>query len=59
MELEPMAAYVYVISGEHGRQKIGVSDEPRRRLAELQTGSPFALKFEFVGEVENGGAGPV
>ncbi|NPU23936.1 GIY-YIG nuclease family protein [Bradyrhizobium denitrificans] len=54
-----MAAYVYVISGEHGRQKIGVSDEPRRRLAELQTGSPFALKFEFVGEVENGGAGPV
>ncbi len=54
-----MATYVYVISGEHGRQKIGVSDEPRRRLAELQTGSPFPLKFEFVGEVENGGAGPV
>lgn len=54
-----MASYVYVISGDHGRQKIGVSDDPKRRIAELATGSPYPLKFEFVGEVQDGGAGQV
>lgn len=49
-----MKNYVYVISGDHGRQKIGVSDNPNRRISELQTGSPFPLKFEFVGEAEDG-----
>lgn len=51
-----MKNYVYVISGDHGRQKIGVSDNPNRRLRELQTGSPYKLRFEFVGEAENGSA---
>jgi hypothetical protein len=54
-----MKNYVYVISGEHGRQKIGVSDNPRQRIKELQTGSPFPLNFEFVGEAENGNAGAI
>jgi hypothetical protein len=49
------ATFVYVIGGDHGRQKIGVSDDPGRRLAELQTGSPFPLKFEFVALTEGTG----
>jgi hypothetical protein len=53
---EPMAGtFIYVISGDHGRQKIGVSDNPRQRIRELQTGSPFTLKFEFVGQTEGTG----
>jgi predicted GIY-YIG superfamily endonuclease len=35
-----MKAFVYVISGDHGRQKIGSSDNPRQRIKDLQTGSP-------------------
>jgi hypothetical protein len=50
-----MATFVYVISGNHGRQKIGVTDNPKRRIAELQTGSPFSLKFEFVGLTQGTG----
>ena len=48
-----MKDFVYVISGEHGRRRIGCSDNPRQRLKELQTGSPYPLKFEFIGEAEN------
>ncbi|WP_315792234.1 GIY-YIG nuclease family protein [Bradyrhizobium sp. SZCCHNRI1002] len=59
MELELMKSFVYVISGDHGRQKIGSSDDPVQRIRSLQTGSPFPLKFEFVGEVENGAGGQV
>jgi Meiotically up-regulated gene 113 len=47
--------YVYVIGGDHGRQKIGVSDDPRRRIGELQTGSPFPLRFAFVGQTDGFG----
>jgi hypothetical protein len=47
--------YVYVIGGDHGRQKIGVSDDPRRRISELQTGSPFPLRFAFVGQTDGFG----
>jgi hypothetical protein len=53
------AAFVYVISGDHGRQKIGSSDNPRQRIKDLQTGSPFPLKFEFIGETENLGGGAI
>ena len=45
-----MKDFVYVISGEQGRRSIGCSDNPRQRLKELQTGSPYPLKFEFIGE---------
>lgn len=47
--------FVYVISGDHGRQKIGVSDNPPQRIKDLQTGSPFRLRFEFVGITEGTG----
>ena len=50
-----MATFVYVVSGDHGRQKIGVTDNPNQRLAQLQTGSPFKLQFEFVGLTEGTG----
>ena len=53
-----MKSFVYVISGD-GRQKIGSSDNPKQRIKDLQTGCPYSLKFEFVGEVENGAAGQV
>ncbi len=54
-----MRAFVYVISGDHGRQKIGSSDNPRQRIKDLQTGSPYPLKFEFIGETENQNAGAI
>lgn len=54
-----MKTFVYVISGDHGRQKIGITDDPRRRIKDLQTGSPYALRFEFLGETEDRGAGPI
>lgn len=54
-----MRTFVYVISGDHGRQKIGISDNPRKRIRELQTGSPYQLRFEFVGETEDRSAGAV
>lgn len=54
-----MKTFVYVVSGDHGRQKIGCSDNPRQRIKELQTGSPFPLKFEFIGEAENGSGGQI
>jgi hypothetical protein len=39
--------FVYVIAGDHGLRKIGSSNTPARRLAELQTGSPYRLWIEF------------
>jgi hypothetical protein len=42
-------SFVYVVKGDHGRVKIGVSTDPSSRLASLQTGSPFPLEFAFVG----------
>ncbi|MBR0693678.1 GIY-YIG nuclease family protein [Bradyrhizobium lablabi] len=52
-------AFIYVISGDHGRQKIGITDNPAQRIKDLQTGSPFPLKFEFVGETIDNVAGPI
>ena len=40
-------AFVYVIEGEHGRVKIGVSSTPPNRLATLQTGSPYRLHLAY------------
>lgn len=45
--------FVYVIEGEHGHVKIGVSRDPVARLATLQTGSsvPIGLAWrEFAGD---------
>jgi hypothetical protein len=41
-------SFLYVITGDHERVKVGVSIDPNRRLAELQTGSPFPLRLAYV-----------
>lgn len=41
-------SFIYVIEGEGGKHKIGISSDPIRRISELQTGSPVALKFSFI-----------
>lgn len=38
-------SFVYVIQGAPGLVKIGVTTDPRTRLANLQTGSPYPLEF--------------
>jgi hypothetical protein len=45
--LQPPArsTFVYVIGGERGLVKIGVSEHPERRLAQLQTGSGMTLRL--------------
>jgi hypothetical protein len=42
-------SFVYVIEGENGHHKIGVSRDPIARLAQLQTGSHVPLKFSYIG----------
>jgi len=37
-----------VITGDHERAKVGVSIDPNRRRAELQTDSPFPLRLAYV-----------
>lgn len=43
------SSFVYVIKDEAGRVKIGSSNDPSRRLKELQTGHPERLTLEFIG----------
>lgn len=41
-----MACYVYIIKCNNGKNypiKIGVADNPEKRMSELQTGSPYGL----------------
>jgi T5orf172 domain len=42
-------SFVYVIEGQAGHHKIGVSRDPIQRLSDLQTGSPFPLRFAYIG----------
>lgn len=42
-------SFVYVIEGEAGHHKIGVSRDPIQRKADLQTGSPVPLRFAYIG----------
>lgn len=39
--------FVYVVSGDHGLVKIGISNSPLARLATLQTASPYRLRLAF------------
>lgn len=43
--------FVYVIRGEHGMSKIGISTNPEARLSALQTGSAHPLSFAYVATV--------
>jgi hypothetical protein len=38
-------AFLYAITDPRGQVKIGVTKNPRRRLDELQVGSPYQLRF--------------
>jgi hypothetical protein len=40
--------FIYVIRGDHGLIKIGISTNPSARLAQLQTASPSALSFAYI-----------
>src|ERR1700675_3910489 len=42
-------SFVYVIEGESGHQKLGVSRHPIQPLAQFQTGSPWPLCFAYIG----------
>lgn len=44
---QPAQDYVYVIAGEHGLVKVGMSADPSARLANLQTASPDRLRMAF------------
>lgn len=48
---EAPAGFVYVIRSQGDHRKIGVSGDPQRRLADLQTGSPTPLTIEFCAPV--------
>lgn len=41
-------AMLYVVQGDHGRSKIGISSDPNARLAQLKTGSPFPISLATV-----------
>lgn len=43
--------FVYVVRGDHNLTKIGVTTNPRARLAQLRTGSGFPIEFAFIGAV--------
>jgi predicted GIY-YIG superfamily endonuclease len=44
-------AYVYVIGGTEKPYKIGITNNPERRLKNLQTGHPFELKIHYKEEI--------
>jgi hypothetical protein len=48
-------SFVYVIEGQAGHHKIGVSTDPIARLAQLQTGSPVPLRFVYIGVTSSTG----
>jgi predicted GIY-YIG superfamily endonuclease len=44
-------AYVYVIGGTEKPYKIGITNNPERRLNNLQTGHPFELKIHYTEKI--------
>lgn len=42
-------SFVYVVRGDHNMVKIGVTTNPRARLAQLRTGSAFPIEYAFIG----------
>src|ERR1700730_12529829 len=43
-----VGTFLYVLQGEHGLTKIGVSTNPNARLRQLRTASAFPIDFAFV-----------
>ena len=48
-------SFVYVIKDENGVCKVGVSTDPQTRIADLQTGSPQWLNFEYIAMTDSDG----
>jgi hypothetical protein len=46
---EPMTGgFVYVVRGDHNLVKIGITTNPRARLASLRTGSAFPIDYAYL-----------
>ncbi len=43
------SGFLYVVRGDHNLTKIGVTTNPRARLAQLKTASAFPVDFAFLG----------
>ena len=48
-------SFVYVVRGDHNLAKIGVTTNPRARLAQLRTGSAFPIDYAFIGATPGSG----
>jgi hypothetical protein len=54
-QLQGSGSFIYVISGDRGLIKIGVSANPTARLAQLQTSTPSRLSLIYVGALRCSG----
>jgi len=45
--------FIYVVSGDHGRCKIGITRNPAARIGSLRTASAFPLRYAFIGAVRD------
>jgi hypothetical protein len=53
---EPMTgSFVYVVRGDHNLVKIGVTRNPRARLASLRTASAFPVVYSYIAFTDNSG----
>src|SRR5213593_3218516 len=48
-------SFVYVVRGDHNMSKIGVTTNPRARLAQLKTGSAFPIGFAYLAATPGNG----
>lgn len=46
-------AYIYVIGGQNKPYKIGITNNPERRLKTLQTGHPNKLFIHYTEEIDS------
>ena len=51
--------FVYVVRGDHSRCKIGITNNPNRRMLELSNASAFPLSFAYIGATQSGHGGGV
>jgi len=45
--------FIYAIGNDGNRQKIGISNNPEKRLRSLQTGNPDKLMIHYIFEVDD------
>ena len=49
----PKIQYMYIISNDKGYIKVGITNNPTKRLKQLQTGNPNKLSLLFTEEFES------